>query len=260
VTHAPFWDPAQYHSFGDKRLRPALELLSRLTATAPRVVHDIGTGGGEIARLMADRWPDARVLGSDSSPDMLAKARSESSTVEWQEIDIATWHPANGHDVIYANAALHWLGDHEELFPRLIRALAPGGELAVQVPLSWWQPSHEVIRKTLGELSSPEALELTQKMSVPNVQQASWYYDLVAPLVASLDIWETTYHQVLDGEDPVFEWVSGSIIRPVMSALDTVEYEQFARACRARLRAAYQRRADGTTLFPFRRLFMVARR
>jgi trans-aconitate 2-methyltransferase len=260
MSQQPVWDPGQYHRFGDLRLRPALELFARISVENPSVVHDIGTGGGEIAGLMAQRWPNARVIGSDSSQEMLDKAADSAPSVEWRLLDVADWRPAAEHDVIYANAVLHWLSDHDEAFPRLVAGLVSDGELAVQMPMSWWQPSHQVIRETLAHLNGPEAAALGKSMEQPNVFPPDRYYDILRPIVSSLDIWETTYQQTLTGRDPIFEWVSGTMLRPILTQLPANDAARFSELCRRGLREAYPPQTDGTTLFPFRRLFVVARR
>lgn len=260
---AAVWDPSQYHRYGDLRLRPAIELFNRISVEAPSVVHDIGTGGGEIARLMARRWPEASVIGSDSSPEMLDKAEAatpDGSTITWELLDLNNWQPTPNHDVIYANAVLHWLPDHAEIFPRLVTGLNPDGELAVQMPLSWWQPSHQVIRQTLAAMNTPEADSLASFMQTPNVGQPDLYYEILRPKVATIDIWSTEYQQILSGHDPVFEWVSGSILRPVFAQLPESDVPRFSEMCRGALREVYPRQSDGTTLFPFKRLFLVARK
>lgn len=260
MSTSPSWDPQQYHRYADLRLRPALDLFSRVTVESPRLVHEIGTGGGRMARMMAARWPEATVVGSDSSEEMLATAAESQSAVEWRHLDIATWQPEAEHDVIFANAVLHWLPGHEELFPRLVAGLRPGGQLAVQMPLSWWQPSHQVLRSVLAELDTPEGKELLKSMEQPNVDRPHFYRDVLSPRVAALEIWETMYHHVLTGPDPVYEWLSGSILRPVFDQLPIEQLETFATECRRRLRAEYPTRDDGTTVFEFHRLFIVATR
>lgn len=260
---AAVWDPNQYHRHSDLRLRPALELFNRIAVDSPSLVHDIGTGGGEIARLMAQRWPNATVVGSDSSREMLDKAQSvtaDGGDIDWVLLDLNDWRPEPDHDVIYANAVLHWLPDHTALFPRLVSGLRTGGELAVQMPMSWWQPSHEAIRATLADMDTPEAESLADFMATPNVAQPGIYQDILSPLVSDLDIWSTEYQQILSGPDPVFDWVSGSILRPVFTQLAPPDVERFSAMCRQRLRDSYPPQADGTTLFPFKRLFIVARR
>ncbi|RPH57307.1 methyltransferase domain-containing protein [bacterium] len=257
------WDTDQYLRFSDHRLRPALELLDRVPLAAPRVVYDLGCGAGNVTRLLAQRWPSATVHGLDNSREMLAKAAAEPGGIRWIEADVRHWRPEEPPDLLYSNATLHWVEGHRELFPRLIGFLRPGGVLAVQMPLSWASPSHRLMRETLADggpggqaLGSPE---LRQTVGRDWVEKTEVYYDLLAGCTRSLDLWETEYLQVLEGEDPVLEWVKGTGLRPILTGLDDRERESFLAEYARRLRAAYPVRPDGRTLYPFRRLFLVAR-
>ncbi|MFZ1754485.1 MAG: methyltransferase domain-containing protein [Caldilineaceae bacterium] len=256
------WDPQQYLKFADHRLRPALELLDRVPLESPRLIYDLGCGGGQITRLIAERWPNAQVVGVDNSPQMLAQAAEEPSRIEWVEADVHNWSPAASPDLIYSNATLQWLDGHATLFPRLGEALAAGGCLAVQMPLSWGMPSHRLMRDTLadgGVAGQPLGTEaLRQSMARKWVADAGDYYDLLAGRTSSLDIWETEYMQVLVGDDPIFEWVKGTGLRPILNSLEGQERETFVAEYTRRLRVAYPAKSDGRTLYPFRRLFLVA--
>ena len=253
------WDPALYARFGDHRLRPALELFARIDLDAPRLVYDLGCGGGEIARLMADRWPGATVVGNDVSVEMLAKAAATPSRVRWEQADIRAWSPPEPPDLLYSNAMLQWVEGHNEIFPRLVGFLNPGGVLAVQVPLSWDEPSHQLMREALAE-AAPDATALRATLDRRWVADPEHYYDLLRPLVRELDVWVTRYIQALRGDDPVLEWVKGTGLRPVLSGLAGDRRERFLEHYRARLRQAYPRRPRGETLYPFPRLFIVARK
>jgi trans-aconitate 2-methyltransferase len=256
------WNPTQYLKFSDHRLRPALELLDRVSLAAPTVIYDLGCGPGGITRMIAEQWPSATVYGLDNSREMLQKAAAESSQIQWVEADIATWDPGELVDLIYSNATLQWLANHAELFPRLTRFLKEGGSLAVQMPLSWGAPSHRLMRETLanggpnGEALGKE--ELRQAVARKWVEDAEVYYDLLVDLTTSLDIWETEYLQVLEGEDAVLEWVKGTGLRPILNDLGDDEREIFLAEYARRLRETYPMRANGRTLYPFRRLFIVA--
>lgn len=258
------WDPNRYAQFSNHRLRPALELLERIPTSDPGAIYDLGCGSGEITALMAERWPHAAVVGVDNSPEMLDKARQQPGSVRWIEADIATWQPERPPDLIYSNATLQWLDDHDKLFPRLMDMLAPGGCLAVQMPQSWPLPSHRLMRETLaggGPDGTPIGpASLRQALDHVWVADAPHYFDLLAPLAQSVDIWETDYLQILTGNNPVLEWVSGTGLRPVLNGLSDDERDAFLSAYSARLLEAYPPRADGTTLYPFRRLFIVARK
>jgi trans-aconitate 2-methyltransferase len=256
------WNPSQYLKFSDHRSRPARELLSRVQLTSPEIIYDLGCGPGGETRLLAERWPAATIFGIDNSPEMLQKAATEASRIQWVEADIATWKPAEAPDLIYSNATLQWLPAHSELFPRLASCLKPGGILAVQMPLSWDAPAHRLMRETLAD-GGPNGTslgteELRQVMAQRWVGDAPDYYDLLEGHTSRLDIWEAEYLQVLEGEHPVLEWLKGTGLRPVLKTLDDAEREIFLAKYTQRLRQAYPRRATGHTLFPFRRLFIVA--
>jgi trans-aconitate 2-methyltransferase len=256
------WNTDQYQKFGNHRTRPALELLERLPLAEPQRIYDLGCGTGNEARLMAERWPAAEIYGVDNSAEMLGKASEVPSRVEWIEADISNWQPETNPDLLYANASLQWVGHHRELLPRLLNMLTVGGVLAVQMPLSWNAPSHRLMRETLqnggpdGQAIGPETLR--QALGRNWVNSAPDYYDLLAGHASELDIWETEYLQVLTGKDPILEWVKGTGLRPVLNGLDDASRELFLSEYRLRLREAYPERSDGKTLYPFRRLFIVA--
>lgn len=249
------WDAGQYLKFGDHRLRPGLELLSRVPVDAPLDVWDLGCGAGNLTSFLKKRWPDARVVGLDSSPEMLAKARAIAG-IEWIAGDAATWAPAVPADVVFSNACLHWLPDHAMLFARLLGCLAPGGAFAVQMPRNHDAASHRLMRETAA--AGPWAAALAGVRGIEAVADPAEYYAWLAPHAAAVDVWETEYLQVLTGEDAVVEWVKATGLMPYLDALDAGTRPAFLDAYRRRIAAAYPRRADGTTLFAFRRLFVVA--
>jgi trans-aconitate 2-methyltransferase len=243
--------------FAGHRLRPAVGLLNRIDFANPAEVYDLGAGAGNVTRLLKERWPGARVIGVDESPEMLAKAAISAPDIVWQRADLATWSPSRPVDVLYSNAALHWLGNHDRLFPALVSSLAPGGVLAVQMPHNFSGPSHTAIAQAARSESWRTKLE--PLLRPPPVAEPSFYFDLLAPRVAALDIWETEYLHVLEGEHPVKEWMKGTWLTPILDALDPPERARFEARYAELVAHAYPRRADGRTLFPFRRLFIVAR-
>jgi trans-aconitate 2-methyltransferase len=253
------WNPSQYLKFEQPRLRPALELLARVPLEAPRVVYDLGCGAGQLSRLMAERWREAQVTGVDASAAMLEQAGDTTPNLRWHQQDLASWKAATPADLIYSNAALHWLPGHAALFEHLMQQLAPGGVLAVQMPRNFAAPSHTAIAETVK--AGPWRERLAPLLRERPVEEPSWYYDVLAPLAQDIDLWETEYHQVLTGPDPVKEWTKGTWLSTFLNALDDpAERAAFERDYAARVAIAYPMRADGTTVFPFRRLFIVARR
>ena len=267
------WDPSQYLKFGNQRLRPALDLLARLPLDQPQRVVDLGCGAGNVTRFIAQRWPQAQVTGVDSSAEMLAKARSALPAAQWIEAGIGAWQPEAPVDLIYSNAALHWLPGHAQLFPALMAKLKPGGVLAVQMPRNWGAPSHTSIDAALDALGltpTQRASINAAKLNTP-VSEPAHYYDWLQPHAAQIDMWETLYTHVLTGENAVAEWVKGTALIPVMNGLkalvgagaggmtaDNGLYQRFWADYCARTNAAYPRRSDGMTLLQFRRLFIVS--
>jgi len=252
------WDPAQYLRFEDHRLRPAIDLLNRIDLASPVTVTDLGCGAGNVTQWLARRWPQARISGVDGSAEMLAKASEVLPAVTWRQHDMAAWIPDEPQDLIYSNAALHWLPDHDGLFPRLMQHLTEGGVLAVQMPRNFDAPSHTLMADAACDGPWREALEPLLK-PVP-VDAPAEYHRRLAPCVASLDIWETSYLQVLEGENPVAEWTKGTWLKPMLDALADDQRAGFEAAYRARILKAYPPDDAGRTLFPFKRLFIVATR
>jgi trans-aconitate 2-methyltransferase len=252
------WDPAQYLKFSGERMRPAVDLLARVPAATPETVVDLGCGAGNLAPLFVARWPQVQLTGVDSSPEMLARARAAHPQARFEQADIGAWRPARPVDVLYSNAALHWLDGHERLFPALLDAVAPSGWLAVQMPRNFGAPSHTSIIETLEQ--GPWRARLEPRLRREPVAAPGFYWRLLEPLAAELQVWETEYLQVLEGDNPVAEYTKGTWLKQFLDLLQGAERAAFEAAYRARVRAWYPPEADGRTLFPFRRLFLVARR
>ena len=253
----PDWGPNQYLHFADSRLRPAFDLIGRIPPVDGEVVWDLGCGTGNVPRLLAERWPDADVCGLDSSADMLDEAREIEGTT-WLQGDIAEWEPPSPVDVLFSNAAYHWAADHDDLLPRLLRTVRLGGVFAAQMPRNTAEPSQQLLYETArSELWSAQVGHLACE---DPVDQPSAYYDRLAPDTATLEIWEAIYLHVLTGDDPVANWTRGTSARRFLDTLPAEEADEFFADYAGRLRAAYPARPDGTTLFGFRRLFVLATR
>jgi trans-aconitate 2-methyltransferase len=258
------WDPTQYAKFADHRSRPFVDLLARVGATEPSLVVDLGCGNGPLTLTLADRWPRARVVGVDHSPQMLEAARAldADGRVEWVEADVATWSPDElgaAPDVVVTNATLQWVPGHEEVLGRWASALAPDGWLAMQVPGNHDAPSHALMREVAAQ--HPARDRLRGPLTRIAVADPAAYVELFGTLGLEVDGWETTYQHILDPlgrqENPVLEWVRGTGLRPVLETLtDEDERTAFLEVYAARLREAYPRRSIGVVL-PFRRIFCV---
>ena len=252
------WDPAQYLKFAGERMRPAVDLLARIPAAAPGTVVDLGCGAGNLAPLLLGRWPRAALTGVDSSPEMLAQARKVYPQAQFIHADIGAWRPAAPVDVLYSNAALHWLAGHERLIPGLLEAVKPGGVLAIQMPRNFGAPSHTSIIEAIEQGAWRARLE--PHLRRDPVAAPGHYWRLLQHRCTALEIWETEYLQVLAGDNPVAEYTKGTWLKQFLDRLQEPERSAFEADYRRRVLAWYPPEADGRTLFPFRRLFLVARR
>jgi trans-aconitate 2-methyltransferase len=253
VSHT--WDPDRYLTYADERGRPFVDLVARIGAVAPRTVVDLGCGPGNLTALLTDRWPDADVAGLDSSPEMIAKAGAASTRIAYEVADLRSWTPPAPVDVLVSNATLQWVPGHLDLLPALVRAVAPGGWFAFQVPGNFDEPSHTIREELATE--APYA-DHTAVVAVPGSHDPAVYLDALAGLGCTVDVWETTYLHLLTGPDPVFTWVSGTGARPTLQALPDDLRPGFEAEFKRRLAAAYPEHEYGVVL-PFRRIFVVAR-
>jgi trans-aconitate 2-methyltransferase len=248
------WEPERYLKYDNLRLRPALDLLARVTHDSPQRVVDLGCGPGTVTTLLAGRWPAAEITGVDSSAEMLARAAAAYPDLKWVAADIAHWQAEEPVGVIFSNAALHWLDDHEALFPRLAANLATGGVLAVQMPANFDAPSHRIIRALANRAGWAQCLAGARMGSVMAVER---YWSVLASLFDKVDLWETVYWQRLQGENAVLEWLRGTTLVPYLARLDEGQRTDFLAELGAELLRAYPLREGGEVLFPFKRLFMI---
>lgn len=252
------WSAQQYSTFESERTRPVRDLLAALPLEHVRSAVDLGCGPGNSTEALAARFPGARVTGLDNSADMVASARAQRPALRFDTADIETWDPAEHFDVILANASLQWLPDHARLYPHLIGKLAPGGLLAVQTPDNLDEPAHRILREVAAHGPWADALSAT---TLPPRHSAQWYYEMLRPHSARLDIWRTTYyHPLAGGAGAVVEWFKGSALRPYLGQLNRVAQAAFLERYEAGIAQAYTALADGTVLLPFPRLFIVAGR
>ncbi|WP_405660625.1 MULTISPECIES: trans-aconitate 2-methyltransferase [unclassified Streptomyces] len=266
---APTWDPAQYLRHAGHRARPFADLLARVPDLPgdPPHIADLGCGPGNVTVLLAGRWPTAHITGYDNSPEMLDKALVEhegptsgGGRLDFSYADARSWVPPRPCDLILSNATLQWVPGHVERFGEWIAGLKPGGTFAFQVPGNFGAPSHRLMRELAHSVRWKDRLADTLRHD-DAVLAPETYLERLTSLGCAADVWETTYVHLLTGEDPVLDWVKGTGLRPVLTALadDPAAQEEFVGEYRAALREAYPATAYGTS-FPFRRIFAVARK
>jgi trans-aconitate 2-methyltransferase len=251
------WSAGQYLKFEDERTRPPRDLLARVPLQHPRLVVDLGCGPGNSTELLVERFPQSEIIGLDSSPDMLRKARERLPQCTFIAADIATWRPAPRTDLIFANAAFQWVPDHPRVLRRLLEALPAGGVLAVQMPDNTREPALVLQREVAasGPWANDPAVKAAARDDLPLPEA---YYDLLKPVCAQLDIWHTVYNHVMASPQAIVEWFKGSSLQPYLSPLDAAAYEKFLAAYTEKIAGSYKERFDGKVLLRFPRLFIAA--
>ncbi|MHC1727643.1 MAG: methyltransferase domain-containing protein [Syntrophobacteraceae bacterium] len=253
------WDAELYLRFSDERTQPALDLATRIAVSDPRRVVDLGCGPGNSTAILRSRWPQAVVVGLDNSPEMIAAAAKTCPEGKWVLADAATWSAELPFDIVFSNATLQWLPNHALLFPRLFSQVASGGALAVQMPAHFNSPLHREILETADDprwchLMGPARNAMTK-------EPPAFYYNLLQPLGARVEIWETEYYHSLESPRAIIEWFRATGLRPYLTALESEEQKQsFEEQLLARYSKTFPPQSDGRILFPFRRLFIVSYR
>ena len=249
------WDANLYLQFADERARPAADLIAHIALKTPRRIMDLGCGPGNSTEQLHTRWPQAEITGLDSSAEMLAKACKNHPDWRWVQADIGGWKAESAFDLVFANASLHWATDHETLFPHLLRQVAPGGALAAQMPAQSDSPAHQMMKDVAKEFAG----QLRGFRYPLWIGEPGFYYDVLAPHAAQVEVWQTVYHHPLDGPEKVVEWIRGSGMLPYLEALpDEATRKQFELRCLERFTEAFPCRTDGKVLLPYPRVFVVA--
>jgi trans-aconitate 2-methyltransferase len=252
------WNPALYRRFETERTRPARDLLAQVPLETARTVVDLGCGPGNSTELLAQRFPDADILGVDTSAAMLEQARARLPNCRFAQADAASWTPESPPDLIYANAALQWVPNHETLFPRLLGFLAPSGVLAVQMPDNREEPSHRLMRETAAV--GPWAAKLAQAGERVRMLAPVTYYDLLAGRGADTEIWRTLFHHRMDSVRAIVDWVRSTGLQPFLTPLDYAERAEFLAQYEGALETEYLPRAEGKYLLLFPRFFLIAQK
>jgi trans-aconitate 2-methyltransferase len=251
------WSARQYLKFEDERTRPPRDLLAQVPLQRPHRAVDLGCGPGNSTELLVERFPQSEIIGLDSSPDMLRKARERLPSCSFVEADIATWQPDPDTDLIFGNAVMQWLPDHPAIMRRLLEKLPDGGVLAIQMPDNTREPALMFQREVgaSGPWANDPEVKAAARDDLPSPEA---YYDILKPVCARIDIWHTVYNHVMATPQAITEWFKGSSLQPFLSPLDAAAREQFLAAYTKKIVGAYKPRFDGKVLLRFPRLFILA--
>lgn len=255
----PAWNAELYLQYANERTQPSIDLAARIQLAQPKRIVDLGCGPGNSTKVLRSRWPESEIVGLDNSAEMIAKARAEFPHARWELGEIATWQPAQSFDLVFSNAALHWVPDHAALIPRLFSQVVSGGALAVQMPAHLESPVHRAILEIAD--NSEWRAQTAAARGMVRVESPEFYYDVLCRQAARIELWVTVYQHVMNGPEGIVDWIRGTGLRPFLQALSTDDQRtRFAGKLLERVSADYPHRADGKIIFPFRRLFFVAYR
>jgi trans-aconitate 2-methyltransferase len=251
------WNPSNYLKFRNERTQPSIDLAARINLINPETIADLGCGPGNSTKILADKWPSAKIVGIDNSPEMIKKARADFPDITWNLSDISALDDSNTYDIVFSNATLQWLPDHESLIPKLFTLISLGGVLAVQAPMNQNAPLH---RALLRVAQSDRWRKFTGDCDcLVNYQSASYYYQILDALTSNFDLWETTYIHVLENHRGLIEWYKSTGMRPYLSALpDAAARSQFEDEVLEICKREYPVQRNGKVLYPFSRAFFIA--
>jgi len=251
------WDARQYLKFEGERTRPPRDLLAQVPLRRARLVIDLGCGPGNSTELLVARYPDAEVIGVDSSVNMLRQARARLPRCTFIQADIASWTPEEPPDLLFSNGAFQWVQRQQNVLLRLVQTLSQGGVLAVQIPDIGEIPALVLLRELarMGPWAGNPAVAEAARRDVPKPEA---YYDMLKPMCERVDIWHTIYSHVLAGSEAIVEWLKGSTLQPFLSALEPPMIDEFLAAYTAQIDRHHSKRIDGQVLLKLPRLFIVA--
>src|SRR5262245_6842677 len=256
VQSSPMWNPGQYLKFDTERTQPCRDLVSRIMLRDVRRAIDLGCGPGNSTQVLRDRWPNADITGLDNSNEMLASAREAQPQGRWIYGDIGQWADEVGEafDLVFSNAAVHWVPAHAAVFPKLLTRTRAA--LAVQMPGNLNGLVHRILREIA---SAPQWRSLLGDVKNWQAHEPEFYYDVLSPLASRVDVWTTEYIHIMKSPEAIIEWYKGTGLRPYLDALKSAaDREKFLGEVLERVQGAYAVRKNGQVLFPFRRVFVIA--
>jgi trans-aconitate 2-methyltransferase len=253
------WNPDLYLKFNKERTQPSIDLVSRIEIDNPGKIIDIGCGPGNSTQVLVARWSDTKIIGIDNSPAMIEKARLDYPQQEWQLIDAGTDDIPGIYDLVFSNATIQWIPNHDRLVKKFHDILSPDGTIAIQIPMFWEMP----VGKAIASVAANSRWDyLTLKATgLFTIHDPSFYYDTLAELFHSIDLWQTDYFHILDSQQAIMEMIRSTGLKPYLEYLENEsDRKDFEELVFEEIKKEYPLQKDGTVLFPFKRLFFIAKK
>ncbi len=256
------WDSKQYLKFKAQRTQPSVDLASRLMdfVSEPREIIDLGCGPGNSTRVLKNRFPNAHIIGADSSENMISRAGEDNPDLEFRALDINFIGDfselCRSFDVVFSNACLQWVPNHREIIPKIFGLLRNGGALAVQIPMNFDEPVHKIIAEIAVSEKWRDKISgkrIFHTLTIPE------YFDILSGLTDDFEIWQTTYCHRMPSIESIVEWYRSTGMRTYLACLSESDGEEFIADVSAELEREYPKQKNGEIIFRFPRFFFVAR-
>lgn len=258
MTEHSKWNSNLYLRFASERTQPARDLVQRIKLDDPARIIDLGCGPGNSTEVLSQRWPHAHIIGIDNSPEMIYAAQTNYPQRHWTTADMNFWVPSEPLSLIFSNAAIQWLDHHDYHLVRWMNSIESGGAFAFQIPSSNYALVRTIIHQISHAAKWTERLERARTSLT--MHAPSFYYDVLAPFSCTVELWETEYFHVLPNHAAIIEWMKGTGLRPFLNPLNETEQNEFLAELLHQVEMGYPNQLDGSVLFPFRRMFVIAYR
>ena len=253
------WNAAQYSKFKKERTIPAVDLANAINHKNVRSVLDIGCGIGNSTAVLAEKFPNAKIVGADNSDDMLADARKNNPNIEFikldaeKDIDSITEH----YDVVFSNACIQWIPNHQKLLKSMFSLLDKNGILAIQIPQQSKHPVHKIIQSLSKSDKWKDKFGVTRMY---NNLTENEYFDVLSELTENFRMWETVYFHAMPSYESIIEWYKGTGLRPYLEQLSDEDKTEYLNDILECLKDTYPVQKNGEIIFRFPRLFLICRK
>ncbi|MCM1579533.1 MAG: methyltransferase domain-containing protein [Ruminococcus sp.] len=251
------WDPGQYLKFRKERTQPSADLINRIKLSEPKRVIDIGCGPGNSTKMLRKRYPKAKITGIDNSEEMIKTASKNHPDISFSLCDASKELSAIGEkfDIVFSNACIQWIPDHNKLLREMYGLLNEGGVMAVQVPMNFSEPIHRIISERVNSEKWQSTLSGTRIFHTLSPEE---YYGILAEISENFSMWQTVYFHRMRSHSDIMEWYKGTGLRPYLDRLDKREAAEFEGEILERINEEYPVLDCGEIIFKFPRLFFTA--
>jgi len=253
------WNPELYLKFDKERIQPSIDLVSRIDFDNPAKIIDIGCGPGNSTQILSQRWPECKITGIDNSLAMIAKAKLDFPDQKWELLDAGKDEILGKFDIVFSNATIQWIPNHFELLKKFKSILSDSGIIAIQLPLFFDMPLGQSIVRISKEKRWSAVTESANHLFT--IHNHSEYYDFLSELFNSVEIWESDYIHIMDSHHSILEMIKSSGLRPYTDKLENdIDKRDFEEKVLTDIKKDYPIQKNDKILFPFKRLFFIAKK